>query len=106
MRHGLIDEYPVYRTVHVGVPSGAESTERYIPLSRMPSDEDRRALYSHLSAYGRFTGLWWIMTPEPPEPQPLPIPTINEIITSQEFVCPRQREPNRLCTRHLLSGIM
>ena len=66
--------------------------ERYIPVSRMPSDEDRRALYSHLSAYGRFTGLWWIMTPEPPEPQPLPIPTINEIITSQEFLSVQGKE--------------
>ncbi|XP_015778439.1 PREDICTED: uncharacterized protein LOC107356337 [Acropora digitifera] len=58
----------------------------------MPSHEDRRALYSHLSAYGRFTGLWWIMTPESPEPQPLPIPTINEIITSQDFLSVQGKE--------------
>ena len=65
---------------------------RYIPVSRMPSDEDRRALYSHLRTYGRFTGLRWIMTPERPEPQPLPIPTINEIITSQEFLSVQGKE--------------
>ena len=58
----------------------------------MPSDEDRRALYSHLSAYGRFSGHWWIITPEPHEPQPLPIPTINEIITSQKFLSVQGKE--------------
>ena len=32
------------------------------------------------------------MTPERPEPQPLPIPTINEIITSQEFLSVQGKE--------------
>ncbi|XP_015772435.1 PREDICTED: uncharacterized protein LOC107350709 [Acropora digitifera] len=32
------------------------------------------------------------MTPEPPEPQPLPIPTINEIITSQGFLSVQGKE--------------
>ena len=53
----------------------------------MPTDEDRRSLYSHLREYGRFTGLWWIMTPEPEPPKPLPIPAIEEVILSEEFLC-------------------
>lgn len=52
----------------------------------MPTDGDRRCLYSHLREYGRFTGLWW-MSPEPAPPQPLPIPTVDELIHSQEFLC-------------------
>ena len=32
------------------------------------------------------------MIPEPPEPQPSPIPMINEIITSQEFLSVQGKE--------------
>ena len=32
------------------------------------------------------------MTPEPPEPQPLPIPTIKEVMTSQEFLSVQGKE--------------
>lgn len=60
--------------------------ENYMCLSRMPTDEDRRSLFSHLREYGRFTGLWWIMSPEPRPPQPLPIPTIEDLIQSEDFL--------------------
>jgi hypothetical protein len=62
------------------------SKDNYIALSRMPNDEDRRSLYSQLREYGRFTGLCWITSPEPPPTKPLHIPTIEEIIYCEEFL--------------------
>ncbi|XP_078377984.1 uncharacterized protein LOC144661153 [Oculina patagonica] len=59
----------------------------YTALTRQPNKEDREALYTELRAYGRFTGLSWILSPEPIKPQrDLPVPTIEELIFSEEFL--------------------
>ena len=60
--------------------------KKYVAISRSPTTEDRSALYTCLKEYGRFTGLWWLMSPEPAPPSQLPIPTIEEIIYSEEFL--------------------
>ena len=61
-------------------------SKKYTPLSRRPNEEDRKFLYSRLEEYGRFTGIWWIMSPEPPVAKPLPISTIQELIFTEEFL--------------------
>ncbi|KAJ7376282.1 hypothetical protein OS493_035643 [Desmophyllum pertusum] len=58
----------------------------YCSLSRKPTQADRSALYKDLQEYGRFTGLCWLMSPEPTTVSKLPIPTIEEIIYSEEFL--------------------
>ena len=61
--------------------------KKYTPLSRKPTDIDRAELYKDLKEYGRFTGLCWLLSPEPsPVSARLPIPTIEEIIFSEEFL--------------------
>ena len=60
--------------------------KKYIPLSRKPTEIDRAELYRDLKEYGRFTGLCWLLSPEPPVASKLPIPTIEEIIFSEEFL--------------------
>ena len=61
--------------------------KKYTPLSRKPTDVDRAELYKVLKEYGRFTGLCWLLSPEPPPVSAgLPIPTIEEIIFSEEFL--------------------
>ena len=61
--------------------------KKYTPLSRKPTDIDRAELYKDLKEYGRFTGLCWLLSPEPPPVSAgLPIPTIEEIIFSEEFL--------------------
>ena len=37
----------------------------YQPLSRKPNNSDRAWLYNELRQYGKFTGLCWLMRPEP-----------------------------------------
>lgn len=49
---------------------------------------DRSELHEDLKEYGRFTGLYWLIRPEPPAVSKLPIPTIEEIIYSEEFYRP------------------
>ncbi|CAH3142166.1 unnamed protein product, partial [Pocillopora meandrina] len=39
--------------------------KNYVAITRSPNTEDRQALYGSLKAYGRFTGLCWLMCPEP-----------------------------------------
>ena len=58
--------------------------KQYCPLSRQPTKDDRAALYETLNAYGKFTGLCWLMSPEPAQPC-LPIETVEDIIYSEEF---------------------
>lgn len=58
----------------------------YSPLTREPNQEDRDFLFSSLQQYGKFTGMWWIMTPEPPKTNPLPIPSIEEMIYCEDFL--------------------
>lgn len=56
--------------------------KNYVAITRSPNTEDRQALYGSLKAYGRFTGLCWLMCPEPAPQAKLPVPTIEEIIYS------------------------
>ena len=59
----------------------------YNALLREPTIYDRRELFHKLKNYGKFTGLYWLMSPEPQiQPNPLPIVTINDIIYSEEFL--------------------
>jgi len=58
-------------------------TKQYSSLLRNPTQSDRSGPYRDLQEYGRFTGLCWLMSPEPLE---LPIPTIEDIIYSEEFL--------------------
>ena len=59
--------------------------KQYCPLSRQPTQDDRAALYKDLTEYGKFTGLCWLMSPEPAQ-HSLPITTVEEIIYSEEFL--------------------
>ena len=60
--------------------------KKYVAISRSPTTEDRSALYTRLKEYGRFTGLCWLMSPEPAPTGQLHIPTIEEIIYSEDFL--------------------
>ena len=40
--------------------------KKYSALSRKPTQADRSELYEDLKEYGRFTGLCWLISPEPP----------------------------------------
>ena len=60
--------------------------KKYVAISRSPNSEDRSAFYQSLKEYGRFTGLCWLMSPEPLPQAKLPVPTIEEIIYSDEFI--------------------
>ena len=55
-------------------------------MSRNPKQTDRSALYEDLREYGKFTGLCWLLSPEPPVANKLPIPSIEEIIFSDELL--------------------
>ncbi|CAH3158985.1 unnamed protein product, partial [Pocillopora meandrina] len=39
--------------------------KQYCALSREPTQADRSSIYRSLCKYGKFTGLWWILSPEP-----------------------------------------
>ena len=60
--------------------------KKYTALGRKPVQVDRAQLYKDLKQYGRFTGLCWLLSPEPPAFNELPIPTIEDIIFSEEFL--------------------
>ncbi|KAL9978422.1 hypothetical protein ACROYT_G015935 [Oculina patagonica] len=62
-----------------------------------PNASDRSALYEDLKEYGRFTGLCWLMSPEPQPQAKLPIPTIEEIIFSEEFMKTRGSQQQLDC---------
>ena len=59
--------------------------KQYCALSREPTQADRSSIYRSLCKYGKFTGLCWILIPEP-EPVTLPMLTIEEIIYSDGFL--------------------
>lgn len=45
-------------------------------------------MYERLKKYGKFTGLCWILSPEPITPTTtLHIPAVEELITSDDFLC-------------------
>ena len=60
--------------------------KKYTALGRKPAQVDRAQLYEDLKQYGRFTGLCWLLSPEPPAFNELSIPTIEDIIFSEEFL--------------------
>lgn len=63
------------------------SKPTYNALLIDPTREDRNELYENLKNYGKFTGLYWLMSPEPQNiNNPLPVATIDEIIFSEEFL--------------------
>ncbi|PFX18644.1 Alkaline nuclease [Stylophora pistillata] len=59
--------------------------KRYCALSRAPTHAGRSTLYEDLKNYRNFTGLCWLLSPEPPVASKLPMPSIEEIIYSDEF---------------------
>ncbi|XP_044182630.1 uncharacterized protein LOC122963280 [Acropora millepora] len=71
--------------------------KKYVAISRSPNSEDRSAFYQSLKEYGRFTGLCWLMSPEPSPQGKLPVPTIEEIIYSDEFVQTRGAQQQLDC---------
>jgi len=61
--------------------------KQYFCLSRNPTQSDRSVLYRDLQEYERFTGLSWLMSPEPATVRcELPVPTIEDIIYLEEFL--------------------
>ena len=52
----------------------------YTTLLWQPNQGDREALYSERRAYGKFTGLCWLLSPEPRQLGDLPISTVEELI--------------------------
>ena len=59
--------------------------KRYCALSRNPTQADRFALYEDLKEYEKFTGLCWLLSPEPPVANKLPMPSIEEIFSLTSF---------------------
>jgi len=61
--------------------------KKYVAISRSPNTAHHSALYESLKEYGRFTGLCWLMSPEPAPQAKLSVPTIiEEIIYSEGFI--------------------
>ena len=58
----------------------------YNPLKRTVTAEDRSWLYGELQKYGKFTGMEWILSPEPDRDVHLPIQSVEELILSPEFL--------------------
>ena len=71
--------------------------KKYTALGRKPAQVDRAQLYEDLKQYGRFTGLCWLLSPEPPAFNELPIPTIEDIIFSEQFLQTRGLQQQLEC---------
>ena len=57
------------------------SSKRLKPITREPNDEDRSFLYKGLATSGRFTGLYWLMSPEVSQQEPISTaPQIDDVI--------------------------
>ena len=66
------------------------SPNKYTSLARKPTETDRAELCKDLKEYVGLTGLCWLISPEPSAIiSKLPIPTIEEIIFSEEFLLTR-----------------
>ena len=74
--------------------------KRYSALTRTPTHANRSALYDDLKRYGRFTGLCWLLSPEPPAISKLPMPSIEEIMYSDEFLRARGIQEQLDCLVH------
>lgn len=57
----------------------------YNPLTRSITDDDRNWLQNELKTCGQFTGMYWLLSPEP-DVQPLPVPSVEELILSPAFL--------------------
>ena len=60
--------------------------KQYNPLGRSANNDDKLWLFDRLKRYGEFTGMTWLLSPEPDKENNLPIQTVEEIILSDEFV--------------------
>ena len=59
----------------------------YRALLRDPTREERSELFQRLKNYGKFTGLYWLMSPEPQtQSKSLPVATVEDIIFQEEFL--------------------
>ena len=59
----------------------------YTALLRQPNQGDREALCPELRAYGKFTGLCWLLSPELKQLGDLPVSTVEELIfPEREFL--------------------
>ena len=58
--------------------------KEYSCLSRKRAQSIRSALYRNLQEYGKFTGVCWLLSPETATVSRLPVPTIEDIIFSQD----------------------
>ena len=58
----------------------------YTTLLQQPNQGDREALYSELPEYGKFTGLCWLLSPEPKQLGDVPVSTVEELIFTKEFL--------------------
>ena len=74
-------------------------SREYNPLKRTVTAEDRSWLYGELRQYGKFTGMAWILSPEPDMDVHLPIQSVEELILSPEFL------QQRLKTNYLLEKL-
>ena len=54
--------------------------KKYSALSTKPTQADRSALYEDLKEYGQFTGLCWLISPEPPLANQRTFPIIEEFL--------------------------
>ena len=54
--------------------------------NRTPTHTDRSTFYEDLKKYRKSTGLCWLLNPEPPVVSKLPMPSIEDIIYSDEFL--------------------
>ena len=59
----------------------------YRALLRDPTREERSELFQRLKNYGKFTGLYWLMSPEPQtQSKSLPVATVEDVIFQEEFL--------------------
>ena len=62
------------------------TTAGYTAKTRQPKQEDRDVLYSVHRKYRKFSGLCWLLSPEPKPQKQFPVPITEELIFSEEFL--------------------
>ena len=59
----------------------------YSALLRDPTCEEPSELFQRLKNYGKFIGLYWLMSPEPQtQSDSLPVATVDDVIFQEEFL--------------------
>ena len=66
---------------------------KYVALNKEPSDSDRNWLFEQLQGYGQFTGIHWLMAPEP-DKQDQDLPVLERVLSSNEF---RDARDKKVC---------